>query len=99
MFELSTDLTYMVKGSNSGHVSHESATLTTRLSRAPHIDEVMKSGVSNMNLKQNDKVRNEVRKSTASQRTWKIPSKIKTMLITFFDARGIIHKEFVPTVR
>ncbi|KAG5322109.1 SETMR methyltransferase, partial [Acromyrmex heyeri] len=25
------------------------------------------------------------------------PSKIKTMLITFFDSKGIIHKEFVPT--
>ncbi|UYV71748.1 hypothetical protein LAZ67_9000217 [Cordylochernes scorpioides] len=26
----------------------------------------------------------------------KMPSKTKTMLITFFDIRGIIHKEFVP---
>ncbi|GFV61011.1 putative DD34D transposase [Trichonephila clavipes] len=29
--------------------------------------------------------------------TREMPSKIKTMLITFFDARGIIHKEFFPT--
>ncbi|UYV78807.1 hypothetical protein LAZ67_16002854 [Cordylochernes scorpioides] len=30
------------------------------------------------------------------KKTRKMPSKIKTMLITFFDSRGIIHKEFVP---
>ena len=23
-------------------------------------------------------------------------SKVKTMLIAFFDARGVVHKEFVP---
>ena len=27
----------------------------------------------------------------------KVPSKIKTMLITFLDSKGIIHREFVPT--
>ncbi|UYV73952.1 hypothetical protein LAZ67_11001570 [Cordylochernes scorpioides] len=34
--------------------------------------------------------------SPQAKRTRKVPSKIKTMLITFFDSRGIIHKEFVP---
>jgi histone-lysine N-methyltransferase SETMAR len=31
-----------------------------------------------------------------AKKTQKVPSKIKTMLITFFDSKGIIHKEFVP---
>ncbi|UYV61578.1 hypothetical protein LAZ67_1005355 [Cordylochernes scorpioides] len=34
--------------------------------------------------------------SPQAKKTRKVPSKIKTMLITFFDSRGIIHKEFVP---
>ncbi|UYV70884.1 hypothetical protein LAZ67_8000973 [Cordylochernes scorpioides] len=38
----------------------------------------------------------EVKKLSTSQKTRKVPSKIKTMLITFFDSRVIIHKEFVP---
>ncbi|UYV80229.1 hypothetical protein LAZ67_18002090 [Cordylochernes scorpioides] len=33
--------------------------------------------------------------SPQAKKTRKVPSKIKTMLITFFDSRGIIHKEFV----
>lgn len=35
--------------------------------------------------------------SPQAKKTRKVPSKIKTMLITFFDSKGIIHKEFVPT--
>ncbi|GFW56584.1 putative DD34D transposase [Trichonephila clavipes] len=38
----------------------------------------------------------EVRKLSVSQKIKEIPSKIKTMLLTFFDARYIIHKEFDP---
>jgi len=34
--------------------------------------------------------------SPQTKKTRKVPSKIKTMLITFFDSKGIIHKEFVP---
>lgn len=34
--------------------------------------------------------------SPKAQKTRRVPSKIKTMLITFFDSKGIIHKEFVP---
>ncbi|UYV70034.1 hypothetical protein LAZ67_7001543 [Cordylochernes scorpioides] len=34
--------------------------------------------------------------SPQAKKTRKLPSKIKTMLTTFFDSRGIIHKEFVP---
>ncbi|UYV80064.1 hypothetical protein LAZ67_18001570 [Cordylochernes scorpioides] len=34
--------------------------------------------------------------SPQAKKARKVPSKIKTMLITFFDSRGIIHKEFVP---
>ncbi|GFW22050.1 HTH_48 domain-containing protein [Trichonephila clavipes] len=34
--------------------------------------------------------------SPQSKKTRKIPYKIKTMRITFFDARGIIYEEFVP---
>ena len=39
----------------------------------------------------------EVEKCTLSQVNTKTPSKIKTMLITFFDTKGIIYKEFVPS--
>ncbi|GFX73703.1 putative DD34D transposase [Trichonephila clavipes] len=35
--------------------------------------------------------------SPQAKKSRKSPSQIKTMLITFFNARGIIHKEFVPT--
>lgn len=35
--------------------------------------------------------------SPQAKKTRKVPSKIKTMLITFFDSKGIILKEFVPT--
>lgn len=34
--------------------------------------------------------------SPQAKKTRKVPSKIKTMLIAFFDSKGIIHKEFVP---
>jgi len=37
------------------------------------------------------------RNSPPAQKTRKTPSKIKAMLITFFDCKGIIHKEFVPS--
>ncbi|UYV72916.1 hypothetical protein LAZ67_10001157 [Cordylochernes scorpioides] len=37
--------------------------------------------------------------SPQAKKTRKVPSKIKTMLITFFDSRGNIHKEFVPAGR
>ncbi|GFY11151.1 protein GVQW3 [Trichonephila clavipes] len=58
----------------------------------------LKPGVFNMTLKQVEKVRNvEVRKFTVIQKTRKIPTKTKTMLITFFDARGIVRKEFLQT--
>ncbi|GFW23703.1 hypothetical protein TNCV_2032461 [Trichonephila clavipes] len=52
----------------------------------------MKPSVSKMILKQRDKVKN----SPQAQKI-KVPSKIKTMLITFFNNKSIIHKEFVPT--
>lgn len=35
--------------------------------------------------------------SPQAKKTRKVPSKIKVMLITFFDSKGIIHKEFAPT--
>ena len=35
--------------------------------------------------------------SAQAKKVRKVPSKIKTMLITFFDSKDIIHKEFVPT--
>ena len=35
--------------------------------------------------------------SPQTKKVRKVPSKIKTMLITFFDSKGIIHKDFVPT--
>ncbi|GFS54913.1 HTH_48 domain-containing protein [Trichonephila clavipes] len=35
--------------------------------------------------------------SPQAKKRRKIPSKIKTMLITLLDARGIINKEFLPT--
>ncbi|XP_011166492.1 histone-lysine N-methyltransferase SETMAR-like [Solenopsis invicta] len=35
--------------------------------------------------------------SPEAKKTRKVPSKINTMLITFFDSKGIIHKEFVPS--
>lgn len=34
--------------------------------------------------------------SPQAKKTRKVPSKIKTMLIVFFDTKGIIHREFVP---
>ena len=37
--------------------------------------------------------------SPHAKKTWKVPSKIKTMLIThtFFDSKRIVHRKFVPT--
>jgi len=37
--------------------------------------------------------------SPQAKKVRKVPSKIKTMLITFFDSKGIIYKEFVPTTK
>ena len=39
----------------------------------------------------------EVEKFPQAKKARKRPSKIKTMLITFFDLKEIIHKEFVPS--
>ncbi|UYV65965.1 hypothetical protein LAZ67_3006016 [Cordylochernes scorpioides] len=51
----------------------------------------------NMTQRQSAKVPNGSQKTLHKpKKTRKVPSKIKTMLITFFDSRGIIHKEFVP---
>ena len=33
---------------------------------------------------------------TTSQKAWRVKSNVKTMLISFFDANGIVHSEFVP---
>ena len=38
----------------------------------------------------------EVKQLTTYQKT-RVPSKIKTILITFFDSNGIINKQFVPS--
>jgi [histone H3]-lysine36 N-dimethyltransferase SETMAR len=38
----------------------------------------------------------KTKNSPQAKKLRKVPSKIKTMLITFFDSKGIIHKEFVP---
>ncbi|GFV33338.1 hypothetical protein TNCV_1498581 [Trichonephila clavipes] len=64
----------------------------------------MKLGVSNVTLKQNDKVRNGSQKIHCKPKEKKkrknkkkfFPSKTKTVLVTFYDARSIIHKEFFP---
>ena len=39
----------------------------------------------------------EVKNSPQAKKTRRVPSKIKKMLITFFDSTGIIHKEFVSS--
>jgi len=39
----------------------------------------------------------EVEKLSQPKKTRKRPSKIKTMLIAFFDSKGIIHKECVSS--
>ncbi|GFV54181.1 hypothetical protein TNCV_1027531 [Trichonephila clavipes] len=43
-------------------------------------------------LKRNDKARNGVRRKQDTAEKLRI----KTILITFFDSQGIIHKEFLP---
>lgn len=49
-----------------------------------------------MILNQSDKVQNGSHK-IHPKNTRTVPSKIKIMLITFFNRKGIIHIEFVPT--
>ncbi|UYV81805.1 RPF2 [Cordylochernes scorpioides] len=53
--------------------------------------------IDSMTQRQSAKVPNRSQKTLHKpKKTRKVPSKIKTMLITIFDSRGIIHKEFVP---
>jgi len=35
--------------------------------------------------------------SSRPKKFWRSKSRVKTMLLTFFDIRGIVHYEFVPT--
>ncbi|GFX72672.1 hypothetical protein TNCV_4062681 [Trichonephila clavipes] len=58
--------------------------------------------VSNMTMQQNDKVLNGSQKIHHNKKKKKNKEnsiQIKTMLITFFDDRGIIHKGFFPTLQ
>ena len=54
----------------------------------------MKRGFSNTILTPNDKGRSGTR--ATHQRKQDSISKIKTILICFFDSQGVVHKEFVP---
>ena len=57
----------------------------------------MKPGVSNMTETKRQSAEWKCRISPQPKKTRRVPSKIKTMLITFFDSKGIIHKEFLPS--
>ena len=47
-------------------------------------------------LTPNDKVRSGIRATHRPKKARMSKSKIKTMLICFFDSQGVVHKEFVP---
>ena len=53
---------------------------------------VMKHGSTNTTPKRSGKVHNRRPKKFCPSK-----SRVKTMLLTFFDIRGIAHYEFVPT--
>ncbi|GFU47441.1 hypothetical protein TNCV_3109241 [Trichonephila clavipes] len=53
----------------------------------------MKPVVSNMTLQQSDKVRNRSQKIHCKPKTQENSIRNQTMLMAFFDARGIIHKK------
>jgi len=53
--------------------------------------QVMKHGSTSTTLKRSGKEYNGIQKFRQSK------SRVKTMLLTFFDIRGIVHYEFVPT--
>ena len=58
--------------------------------------QVMKHGSTNMALKRSGKVP-QTANSPQPKMFHQSKSRVKTMLLTFFDIRGTVHYEFVPT--
>jgi len=60
--------------------------------------QVMKHGSTNTTLKQSGKVHNGRLPIPHNQKKLRrSKSRVKTMLVTFFDIRGIVYYEFVQT--
>jgi len=59
--------------------------------------QMMKHGSTNTTLKRSDKVHNGRLPIPTTKKFRRSKSRVKTMLLTFFDTRGIVHYEFVPT--
>jgi len=59
--------------------------------------QVMKHGSTNTILKQSGKVHNGILPIPHNQKCSISPNQVKTMLLTFFDIRGIVRYEFIPT--
>ena len=59
--------------------------------------QVMKHGSTNMTLKRSGKMHNGRMSIPHGQKNCRSKSRVKTMLLTFFDIRGIVHYEFVST--
>ncbi|GFW21921.1 HTH_48 domain-containing protein [Trichonephila clavipes] len=68
--------------------------------RSAHCSDLISTAENNPNFLKSivtGDVKRCVSNTTLKKTSRKISSTIKTMLITFFDARDIIHNEFVPT--
>jgi len=59
--------------------------------------QVMKCGSNNVTLTGSGKVHNGRLPILHDQNFHQSKSRVKIMLLTFFDIRGIVHYEFVPT--
>ncbi|GFV13541.1 hypothetical protein TNCV_67441 [Trichonephila clavipes] len=81
-----------------GHVAYSTADTNGRwIVGRVQANTVLKPDVFNMTLKQSEKVRNGSQKIPRKPKNKENSTNNQTMLITFFDAKGIIHKEFVHT--
>ena len=56
---------------------------------------VMKRGVFNMTRKQNDSIQWKTQNSPRPKKARMSRSQVKTMLVCFFNHKGIVHYEFI----